>query len=124
MTDCADLGEIVIARGSSDPPLTLRFAPLVGAGSQWRLTLRPYGAAHLTFTTLDGGLAARAGTAEVDGQTVPATILTWAYTAPQSRLIPLGRLTRIEVEHIAPGGFESLIAAGYIIGTGGLSIDA
>lgn len=113
---CADLGEIRIVRGASDPPLQLRVAPMVGAGSQWRLVfLLPFGRT-LTLSTLAGDLTAVAGVAGAGGDVLPATIVTWVYTPAQSLQFPRGVPSILRLEHISPGGAESLIATARVIG--------
>lgn len=123
MSTCSDLPDIEIARGTSDPPMMIRFSPMVGAGSQWRIAILPYGGEQLNLSTLDGSISAYADVTEVDGENVQATTVQWSYTVSQSRLIPVGRLTQYEVEHIGPDGSERLMASGYIVGVGGLNVD-
>lgn len=69
----------------------------------------------LTKSTASGGLTVVNGT--IDGVVQP--VVYWTPSVAESRLIPLGREAKYELERRVAGGEQRTYASGYVIGVGG-----
>ncbi len=112
--------DFTVRRGGSTP-LAIRLktedangvrTPLDLAGSTFVLTVVwPEGS--LRKSSADGGLTLDPANGEIVWQPVPA----------ETRLIPEGRIAQYEWERRLPGGRQSIVLAGHLIGQGGINDD-
>lgn len=118
MTD-VDYYEHEILQGNTSPLIFQFTTPENGfdaTGSDWVLTLTwPDGSRTLKVT--DGSLLMEIvqvpdNPADPFSPTKPATIVTWPCTVIESRLFPLGRLVRFELERQVPGGEQRTYVQG------------
>ena len=112
--------DFTVRRGGSTP-LAIRLktedangirTPLDFAGSTFVLTVVwPEGS--LRKSSADAGLTLDPANGEIVWRPLPA----------ETRLIPEGRIARYEWERRLPGGRQSIVLAGHLIGQGGINDD-
>ena len=116
-----DAGPVVVDfdlwRGSNLPPVIWGLenedgTPFPVAGSEFVLTIRWAGGSIRKSTAASDGFALDAATSE----------LAWSPTLAETRLVPLGRLSRYEVERRI-GGHQDPLITGSITGKGGNNDD-
>lgn len=114
---------ISIDRGSSDP-IVFRFKDEDEDGNQ---TLFDLTGSRLILTIAAKGVTLLRKDTELDpAATVidpAAATLTVALTPAETRLIPLGRVASYEVERWLSADDQSLMARGYVEGSGGINND-
>lgn len=115
MSDIIDPGDIAIVQGNNYPPAVWQFLSSENpdvlfpiAGSRFKLNI-----------TWPGGSLVRASDVNPELAIDTAnSILTWNYSAAQSRSLPLGRLSRYEIEMWSGTIQQSVIAAYMIVDSG------
>lgn len=104
-------------RGSNLPPVIFGLenedgTPFPVAGSEFVLSIRWGGGSIRKSTAVGDGFVLNETTSE----------LAWSPTLAETRLVPLGRLSRYEVERRI-GGTQDTLISGFITGKGGNNDD-
>lgn len=116
---CGYNADIPVVRGNSHPPMQWQFLVSENpdvlfdlTGSVFKFTLNWRGGSVERSSDVDADL-----TVDYDN-----SILVWSYTTAQSRELPLGRLSRYEVERWI-GGTQRTLVCGYVIVSEGSNPD-
>ncbi|KQO99107.1 hypothetical protein [Methylobacterium sp. Leaf91] len=113
----ADVFNFDVFRGSNLPVVTWELydeedAPMLLAGQQFVLSVR----------WQDGGLQKRSADADGLNVNIEQSQVTWTPSLAESRMIPLGRRSRYELE-CRTGDLQFVVVTGSIVGIGGLNSD-
>lgn len=117
MADTFPSVDVVIRRGNNVPAVAWALetedgSPLPVAGRNFVLAVKWHGGSIRKSTTASDGLA-------LDAET---STLTWTPSLAESRAIPLGRLSRYEIE-LREGDLQITIVVGSVTGLDSLNDD-
>lgn len=119
MSEPLDPPDIEIIRGNNYPPAMWQFLISDDPDELPDLT----GSIFKLEVIWPGGSILRSSDANPElAVDVANSILTWNYTAQQSRSLPLGMVARYEIERWTAGSQQSLIA-GYFVASEGANPD-
>ena len=111
------LVDIIIRRGNNAPAVAWKFEAEDGS-------LLPVAGRKFVLTVKWSGGLLRKDTSTADGFSLDAATSTaiWSPSLSESRMIPLGRVSRYEIE-LREGDLQLSIVAGSVTGVGGLNDD-
>jgi hypothetical protein len=117
-----DIYDHEIQQGNDNPLIVRISTPngFDGSGSEWILTARFKGGSlvrRLSFGELSISIAPHPTTG------LTATTITWGCPPEDSRVLPIGRLTKYELERQVPSGEQRTYLEGYMIVRRGNNVD-
>lgn len=116
MTNCiVAAADMVIVQGNNFPPIKWQFLVSENPDVLFDLTGSVF---KLTLVWPGTVLALSSDTAGELVVDLPTSMLTWNYTATESRAMPAGRLGSYELERWIGGTQQSMISAAVIVSKG------